>query len=113
MVLRAIVRLLGRHFEVSSTDEPLQALEMLRINPDSWDAVVSDVSMLGLDGFALQERVRKFSESLAGKFIFISGGGESPELRTKLDHSEYVSKGSVNSLLISSVLRMTGIPISV
>lgn len=56
----------------SSLDNPLEALELLE--KDSFDVLVSDIRMPGLDGISLMKKIRTFDTDL--EILFVSGYAE-------------------------------------
>jgi CheY-like chemotaxis protein len=59
--------------EVKTVADGVQALALLDVDHD-FDAVICDISMPGLSGIALYEKLRRSGNPLAGRFIFVTGG---------------------------------------
>ncbi|MEM1103220.1 MAG: response regulator, partial [Pseudomonadota bacterium] len=74
-VRKVVVRLLeSRGYDVSQASDGEEALEMIRARPNSFDLVVSDVMMPGMDGPTLVAEARPQLEG--AKIIFMSGYAE-------------------------------------
>lgn len=58
-------------YDVDSTTNSIEALEMVRANPAKYDVLVSDYSMPGLTGDKLVEEMHKVG--FAGKTVIFSG----------------------------------------
>lgn len=82
MVGRTIERLLGRLHEVHLETDPHQALS--RLAAESFDVVLCDITMPGLSGIAVHERLQAVSSELANKIVFLSGGAISFEVESFL-----------------------------
>lgn len=74
------------HFEVISVlNNPLEALEILK--KQSFDVLVTDIRMPGLDGIHLMKKIREFDSNL--EIIFISGYAEFEYAREALRNGAY------------------------
>jgi len=72
LVLKAQVRMLEEQgYVVTSSQDPIEALELFRASPDSFHGVVSDYSMPGLDGLELASRMHATRPDLP--FVLLSG----------------------------------------
>ncbi len=49
--------------EIFTTD-PLQALEMIKVNPDQFDLVITDMTMPKITGDRLSQEILKFQQSM-------------------------------------------------
>lgn len=72
LVRRVLARILRGHDVVEATDGA-DALARLRADVD-FDAVLCDLTMPGLSGRALYEKVQEEAPELAGRFCFLTGG---------------------------------------
>jgi CheY-like chemotaxis protein len=72
----AVRRMLRDEFEVSVTHDPVEALARLGEGLP-FDVVLSDVSMPGLTGVELHDRLASTNPEMAQRFVFMTGGGPS------------------------------------
>jgi PAS domain S-box-containing protein len=79
-VLRAVTRLLGPEQQVRSVSDAREALALIELGAP-FDVVFCDLMMPNLDGRQLFERVRELAPRLAERFVFISAGTTSDEMR--------------------------------
>ena len=66
--------LVKRGYEVVEAEDGEEALEILKENPESFDLIISDVVMPGLDGPGLLEKGRQYLGD--ARIVFISGYAE-------------------------------------
>lgn len=86
LIVQLVVDLLtAEGYEVDTAADGLRALE--QIEHGSYDLILSDLRMPGLDGFALYHELERRRPDLLGRMIFISGTTEHPEYRTFLDET--------------------------
>ena len=84
-VLRALVRLLSPEHDVTALVDARDALKRLVDDAEEFDIVFCDVMMPQLSGMELYRRVRAYSESMAERFVFVTGGTVYEEVRKFLD----------------------------
>jgi CheY-like chemotaxis protein len=84
MVAKSLERVLSGEFEVTRTTEPERALEWLSAGK-SYDVILCDVMMPGINGVELRNRVEQVSVDQAARIVFITGGLLLPHVRTLLD----------------------------
>jgi PAS domain S-box-containing protein len=83
MLARSLQRLLAREHDVEVALEAQAALA--REDLPSFDLILCDVMMPGLDGPAFHEALRARHPELASRVVFMSGGIFAPEVRVSLD----------------------------
>jgi two-component system NtrC family sensor kinase len=82
-VLARLLRELGHQpMVVTSGSAALAALQQ-----DSFDVVLTDIKMPGLDGFELHAALRRHYPELAERIVFVSGDTLSPATQTRLAQS--------------------------
>jgi excisionase family DNA binding protein len=104
-VLASIRRTLGRRFEVTTFQDPFDALVAIgKLEPD---AIVVEVQMKGLDGMRCLERLKAIDATSAIPTVVFSG--QIDKRRAVLDAGarDFVPKGEV-SLLRESLERLVG-----
>lgn len=84
LVVDSLRRVLSAEFEVSSTTRAEQALEWI-IGGESFDVILCDVMMPGLNGVELRRRIEEFSPEQAVRMVFVTGGLLLPHVRSMLD----------------------------
>jgi PAS domain S-box-containing protein len=72
----AVRRMLRDEFEVSATNDAVEALARLGEGLP-FDVVLSDVSMPGLTGVELHDRLASINPEMAQRFVFMTAGGPS------------------------------------
>ncbi|HKQ71882.1 MAG TPA: response regulator [Polyangiaceae bacterium] len=72
-ILKVYEQFLSEEHEVVAMQSSVEALELLK-RDQNFGVIVCDFSMPGLDGPKLHELVRDFSERLAARFVFCTGG---------------------------------------
>ncbi len=87
-VLRAVCSVVRRFADVESALGAQVALIFLTAG-QQFDVVISDVSMPGINGKQFLEKVRAKWPDLAERFIFLSGGGSTPELKRFIQEVPY------------------------
>jgi CheY-like chemotaxis protein len=83
-VAKSLQLVLAQEFDVSRTTEPARALEWLQ-GGESFDVILCDVMMPGINGVELRNRVAEFSPDQAARIVFITGGLLVPQVRQLLD----------------------------
>lgn len=78
----ALAMALSDALEVACARDGNEALAQM--SRDSFDAVISDVSMPGLSGPALRERIARLDEGLAARTVFVTGDPDNSELQAAL-----------------------------
>lgn len=51
-------------YTVTCTTDPLQALEMIKVNPDQFDLVITDMTMPKITGDRLSQEILKLQQSM-------------------------------------------------
>ncbi|MBV5326070.1 MAG: PAS domain S-box protein [Chlorobium sp.] len=81
--IRIMERMMTRiGFKIQSCSSPLQALELFRKNPETFDLVITDLTMPEMTGIALAGELRKISSRLP--IILMTGYGEEIETMSSL-----------------------------
>ena len=70
-------------FSVHQASDGLQAKKEIEVG--SYDCIVLDIKMPGLDGMELYRWIRRWNEDLASKVVFISGDSIAPATKDFLD----------------------------
>ena len=84
----AVMHLISRGYEVESAGDGEEALEILEDAPGTFDLIVSDVVMPGMDGPTL---IREAKDYLGhARVIFVSGYAD-PDIAKKLDDDREIS----------------------
>jgi DNA-binding response OmpR family regulator len=79
-ILRLIERILTREqYEVVTADNGAQALEMIK--QQSFDAVLLDIMMPGVDGFEVSRKLRQGNKKNLAPVIFITARDDSGALK--------------------------------
>jgi CheY-like chemotaxis protein len=86
LVGRAVQRVLGRKHQVEVTDDPRGALRRLEAG-EAFDLVLCDMTMPGLSGAELHQRLQEVRPQLAERVVFLTGGAFTPEGRKLLEAS--------------------------
>ncbi|MCC7492054.1 MAG: response regulator [Fimbriimonadaceae bacterium] len=81
--LRRTLREFRDQWEVHTCNDPLEAVA--RIAVESFDTIVTDIRMPGLDGFQLIERVRAMPDRREVPIVVLTGNQESDQKRRALD----------------------------
>lgn len=84
LVVDSLRRVLSAEFDISSTTRAEQALEWI-VGGESFDVILCDVMMPGLDGVELRRRIEEFSPEQAVRMVFVTGGLLLPHVRSMLD----------------------------
>jgi two-component system NtrC family sensor kinase len=79
-----------RGFSVVSTPDGVSALEAARTS--GVDAVVCDLRMPGMDGYAFHEQLRRERPGLAARTVFITGDVVSPQVRGSVSRQPVLTK---------------------
>jgi CheY-like chemotaxis protein len=82
MVGRVVQRLLARAYDVQLETDPQTALA--RLASETYDLILCDMSMPGVSGIDIHERLLSTRPELAERLIFLTGGALSPEVETFL-----------------------------
>jgi len=69
--LRALARLLQLHYDVETAPGGAEAL---RCNPSSFDIIVCDLMMPGMDGPSFYQQLRRTDPEAAARVVFTTGG---------------------------------------
>jgi CheY-like chemotaxis protein len=84
LVAQSLVRILADEFDVSSTAAPSIALGWIT-SGKSYDLVLCDVMMPGMNGLELRAHVERVAPEQAMRFVFMTGGILLPEVQALLD----------------------------
>lgn len=85
-LLRAVQRMLAREFEVTAATGGRMAIELLeKAAPDTFDVVVSDLSMPEVSGMDLHAWLVEHRPALARRTVFATGGAFTSQAREFLD----------------------------
>jgi excisionase family DNA binding protein len=105
-VLASIRRALGRRFEVTTFQDPLDALVALgKLEPD---AIVVDVQMRGLDGIRCLERLKAIELTSRIRTVVFSAQQDKRRAVLEAGANDFVPKGDV-ALLRESIERLMGV----
>lgn len=77
LLLRALTRSLGRQYNITALASAKEALRR-SVSGESWDGIVSDITMPEMNGFEFCRRLRAARPDLAERIVFITGGCVSP-----------------------------------
>ena len=77
LLLRALTRSLGRQYNITALVSAKEALRRC-VSGESWDGIVSDITMPEMNGFEFCRRLRAARPDLAERIVFITGGCVSP-----------------------------------
>ena len=79
LIVRSLARLArSEGFSPTVAYDGLQAWRLFEDSPQTWDMLITDIRMPGLDGVSLARRVRDSGSALP--VVFISGHGQSPDV---------------------------------
>jgi CheY-like chemotaxis protein len=81
---RALKRMLDREHEVQVAHSAVDALELFRAG-SRFDVVLCDVTMPGMSGVDLHDRLRIEQPECAASFVFMTGGVCEPSLLARLE----------------------------
>jgi CheY-like chemotaxis protein len=79
ILLRAMARILSADFAVTAALHGRAALAHLRA--ERFDAIVCDIAMPRMNGVELYVTLLQEDPAHAGRFVFVTGGGDSPGAR--------------------------------
>lgn len=80
MVGRTIERLLARFHEVHLETDPQKALA--RVAAEGFDVVLCDITMPGMTGMEVHDRLQGVGAEIAKKVVFLTGGAVSFEIES-------------------------------
>ena len=105
-VLASIRRALGRRFEVTTFQDPLDALVALgKLEPD---AIIVDVQMKGLDGMRCLERLKAIEATSKIRTVVFSAQQDRRRAVLEAGANDFVPKGDL-ALLRESIERLVGV----
>ncbi|MEM7159652.1 MAG: response regulator [Myxococcota bacterium] len=79
LIVRSLARLArAEGFQPTVAHDGLQAWKLFEDSPQTWDMLITDIRMPGLDGLSLARRVRDSGSGVL--VVFISGHGQSPDV---------------------------------
>jgi len=84
LVAQSLRLVLDREFAVTTTTDPGQALEWIA-SGDSFDVILCDVMMPGMNGVELRNRIETVDADQAARVVFVTGGILMPHVRTLLE----------------------------
>lgn len=104
LVARTLVRLLSDH-RVEVVTSGREAMAKLASEGNEFDLVLCDLMMPDVTGMDLYEEVEKKHPGLAGRFVFISGGGVTERSRRFLEvHADRVLPKPIDSAQLIRLL---------
>lgn len=97
------VRLERMGFRVTTSTDPLEALEIFRSNPEQFDLVITDLTMPGISGSRLVAMLKEITPSV--KIIICSGYNESlaPGISKEMGADAFLMKPNTMSELSAAV----------
>ena len=100
LIRRAFVRALGKHKEVITANDGVEALEILS-SSQPFDLIFTDMMMPGMDGMTLHAKMKKQWPEQADRMVFMTGGafGErTPEFFNSVSNPKVTKNLSLNEL---------------
>jgi CheY-like chemotaxis protein len=109
LILESIRLVLSGEFAVAVTALPEQALGWMTSGA-SFDLVLCDVMMPGMNGIELRDRVHAVSPEQAARIVFVTGGALLPHVRAMLERvpNAWLEKPIDMEALREFVRRRTG-----
>ncbi len=92
LLVRAIERMLGSHHTLVTATSAARGLEFVLGAEVPFDVVVCDLTMPGMSGQELHERLRASRPDTAARMVFVSGGATSERAAKFLDTVPWVRK---------------------
>jgi len=89
LLAESLRRILADEFDVTATSAPTLALAWLT-SGKSYDVVLCDVMMPGMNGVELRAQVGRVAPEQAARFVFMTGGVLLPELQALLDDTSSI-----------------------
>jgi excisionase family DNA binding protein len=105
-VLAGVRRSLGRRFDVTTFQDPFEAL--VAVGTVQPDAIVLDLDMTGVEGLRCIERLKAMDATSHIRTIVYSGQEDQKRAAMDAGASDFVPKGDV-TMLRESIERMTGL----
>jgi CheY-like chemotaxis protein len=87
LILSALTRSLGRQYNITALVSAKEALRR-SVSGESWDGIVSDITMPEMNGFEFCRRLRAARPDLAERIVFMTGGCVSPRDHEVLEHCD-------------------------
>jgi CheY-like chemotaxis protein len=84
LVAESLRLVLSGEFGVTTTTEPTQALAWI-VSGESFDVILCDVMMPGMNGIELRARVEEVDADQAARIVFVTGGILLPHVRSLLE----------------------------
>jgi CheY-like chemotaxis protein len=84
LVAESLRLVLASEFGVTTTTEPTQALEWI-VAGESFDVILCDVMMPGMNGVELRDRIETVAADQAARIVFVTGGILLPHVRALLE----------------------------
>ena len=108
MVRRAFLRIIGSKHDATEAQGGEEALRCLAT--DTYDIILCDLMMPGIDGPALYDAAMAMNPSLAELFVFVSGGAFSASTRSFLERVQplVLEKPVSRDVLLGIVARSKG-----
>jgi CheY-like chemotaxis protein len=84
LVAESLRLVLSGEFGVTTTTAPTQALQWIT-SGETFDVILCDVMMPGMNGVELRERIEKVAADQAARIVFVTGGILLPHVRALLE----------------------------
>ncbi len=86
MIRELMISILNKNHQVESADNGKTALD--KINNDSYDLIISDLRMPGVDGFTLYNTLRSKKNGIEKKVIFTTGDTYDPKTKKFIEETK-------------------------
>src|SRR5206468_11580400 len=80
LLARGMQKILGSAHETILAHDGRDALELLRAD-HAFDAIFCDLALPGISGMELYEQARALEPKIAGRFVFLTGGAFTDDVR--------------------------------
>ena len=84
LVAQSLRLVLSREFSVTTTTDPAEAFEWIA-SGESFDVILCDVMMPGMNGVELRARIQTIEPDQAARMVFVTGGILLPHVRALLE----------------------------
>lgn len=84
LIAESVRLVLADEFDVASTTDPAGALARLT-SGESYDVILCDVMMPGMNGIELRNRVHAVNPELASRIVLMTGGIAMPSVQSLLE----------------------------
>lgn len=113
-ICRSVSRILERlGYWTESMVRPLQAWELIEKDPYSWDLIITDLTMPGLTGIQLAEKIRVLRPELPVLLVTGYSGSWTPGQLAEKGIIEMMAKPISTPNLAAAVARALGLPVQV